>query len=472
MFVLAATSGCGRATSSHEQPAASSFAPPPADSAPAPATSTAAPATFRLHRIATASEPVHAFDVRGGALLGSGAFLARLDAAGISQDPALVSGLEGDFEIASATGDFPEAAWLTVAIWSRTTGQISARRTYRWRANRWSAAPSPTHDTPPLGLVEIGQGRTAALFGEPDGSLSVRIVRAMKHLEVPAFPAGCPSAIRAAGARLAATADGTIHVIGQACAGGLADATWRAGAPAWTLTDLPAGKTPIAVSARGRDVWVGGTAAYLARHDGAAWARVDAPVTGAIVGLSVAEDGILFAATEDAVVRRDATGTYSRGVTEGEPLAAVTSVVALPGGRAFVATGGTSSGLWSTDPREHVLAVPDRRAMWATHGLTGHSVATDACAAYWVPLSTIGKSGGYSPRDLPWLREGARGHTEIATAAFVLDDDAGSLTLGAVVPTIEVGEKVLALFADRLGIAGARVACHAPRVVRRYPLDG
>jgi hypothetical protein len=432
-------------------------------------------ATFRLHRVAAATEAVQAFDVRGGPLVGAGAFLAKLGAAGISQEPALVTGLEGDFEIVSATGDFPDAAWLTVAIWSRTTGQISARRTYRWRANGWSAASSPTHDTPPLGLVEIGLGRTAALFAEADGALTVRIVRAMKHLEVPAFPpgAGCPSAIRAGGARLASTADGMVHVLGEACAGGLADATWRAGDPGWKLTSLPpGGGLPIATTARGRDVWLGAKGAYLARHDGAAWTRVEAPLTSTVVAVGLADDGVLFAASEGAVVRRDVHGGFAPATTEGEPLSGITSLVALGHGGLFVAAGGAAAGLWSTTPRDRPLAVPDRRAMWSTRGLTGHAIATDACAAPWVPLSTIGKSGGFVPRDLPWLREGARGHAEIAAASFVLDDDAGSLTLGAVVPTIEVGEKVLAIFADRLGIAGARVACHAPRVVRRYPLDG
>lgn len=475
-LLLALLPACGRAASRSEGPASS--AAPAAASSSSPTREPGVP----LFRVAIATEPVFVHDVAGSPMVATGAFLARLGT-DVVQDPALLLGIEGNAEIVSVAGTFPDAAWLTAAVYSKLTGALSGKKTYRWYGTRWSPAASPLHDAPPLGTAEIGRGRTVALLRDDAGGLRLALVRGMEHVDPPALPPGegaCKSQLADEGARLVGVPSGQLFVIGARCGEKPARAAaWslRLGDKALSPLALPASSGPATVAAhaaRGEDVWLGGASGgspYLLHLVAGAFVEVPTPLPGPIVSLSLAEDGTLWAASPSAIARLRA-GVWSVTTRIGDaPLDAVTSIVGVSATRAWVGTAGASPSLLSTEARPRELALPDKKTMWAARTLVGRAVATEVCSSTWVPLSAIGNTGGFLPKDMPWLREGVRGHDELDDVTFVVDDDGIKLTLGAQVPSIDVGRKVLGLFADRLGISGAPVTCHVPRVVARYDFD-
>lgn len=420
----------------------------------------APPAPLSLHRWLTSTDTVSVHDVAGRPLLTAGATVMALGARP-SQDPALGEGLEGNAEPVRAVGEFPDAAFLVVALTHRATGAPLGERTYRWYAKRWAPAPSPLHDSPPLAVVEH-RGATVALLSTPTAGLKLEVVRATKELPLPALPAAtpsCPSPFVLPRAWLAEQGQ-ALALVGVGC---------ERRAPLLLHLDTPPRELPLptglivsAVRARGAELLIAGEldgGAALVRYDGTRVTRVVTPRLGPLVALSAAADGAVWIASRDSVASRGPGGAWAVGAAPG----VVTGVVAAEGGRAWISTTGPDGGaLLGTTPVAEVVTVPDKRASFAARAQHGKALATSACTSLWVPLVVVGRSG-WVPDDLPWLRESVEGKPELAGIRYLAEDDGQETWIGALVPTLAAGDALVADVGARIGIGGQRVTCHAPR---------
>jgi hypothetical protein len=70
--------------------------------------------------------------------------------------------------------------------------------------------------------------------------------------------------------------------------------------------------------------------------------------------------------------------------------------------------------------------------------------------------------------DFPLTRKALKGHTELAGMALVLTEH---FQVGAIVPSIEMGEKVAAVIRDNVKGQKPQIVCMAPRVRAEVPVD-
>ncbi len=386
----------------------------------------------------------------------SGALLFELDAEGaVVQTPRLLAGVENASEILGVSGVFPDPAWLSTRLYSRVTGQPIGERTYRYYATRWGPAAAPLHDAPPIALGEDG-ARSLAILRSDEGP-RLTVMRAMDPGPAPPLPD--PAEWDAARGEIVSGNPMLVLLPARAT---VTTGVFAVEGASISRVPLPPGTVLAHAShPKGGVVLAGvrGDTPYVARFVGGRWEDLHVAI-GRPVAVAVSADGTVAIASGARLVVRAPPGQ----LVSHEAAAPITALAILPSGRVVATTDQELLEPGASSP----LRVPDKATVWQVRGLYGHAPATRACKELWVPLANLGQTRGYVPEELPWLEEPALKQGDAARARFVVEDDGVKMTVGAVVPTLEAGETIIATIGKRTGAAGQPVLCHAPVVSERY----
>jgi hypothetical protein len=201
---------------------------------------------------------------------------------------------------------------------------------------------------------------------------------------------------------------------------------------------------------------------YFAVLQGNSWVPRTGPGAEPITSLTAAPDGSLWATSGGGVWRRPRGGAWSR--------------VALPeGAQANAVFAVSASDVWALDrQKEHLQVFASKPSRWplVMNPPEGEAPkappATASCATPFVLMYVVNSDKVGTGYDFPLTRKALKGHTELAGMALVLTEH---YQVGAVVPSLEMGEKLAAVIRDNVKGQKPQVVCMAPRVRAEIPVD-
>jgi hypothetical protein len=185
--------------------------------------------------------------------------------------------------------------------------------------------------------------------------------------------------------------------------------------------------------------------------------------------------------------RRDDLGRDDRGLGLGaleKPSGAAFVAVALPAGaRATGVYPRTATDVWvaaktvagtgvllrSGAPPKEVVRLPSKKEMQDTFATNRRYLATPICDKVFAHLATISPSQNGTapvPKDFTPYKE-LFTRPEFASLAPIVEDDGASYYVGALVPNLELGDKLVAAYKEKNPKAVPRLFCHEPVTVKK-----
>jgi hypothetical protein len=201
---------------------------------------------------------------------------------------------------------------------------------------------------------------------------------------------------------------------------------------------------------------------YFAALQGTTWVPRPGPGDAPITSLTAAPDGSLWATSGGGVWRRPRAGAWSR--------------VALPeGAQANQVIALSSSDVWALyREKERLVVFASKPSRWPLvlappEGEAPKAPpATASCATPFVLMYVVNSDKVGTGYDFPLTRKALKGHTELAGMALVLTEH---YQVGAIVPSLEMGEKLAAVIRDNVKGQKPQVVCMAPRIRVEIPVD-
>lgn len=515
LFALPACKSGGDAA-----PAPAASTAPPASAAPAAASSAAAPAEVKgaLSIVAESPDPILLYPLKGGAFVDAAGFLALLGDGPIRQVPAVMKGLEKG-PSGKIVGIWPDGAWLVadeLLKWTRdrwATNQLLRENeklldVAAWSDNRAVAAiampnndmrfflaggkpgvvvPSPyPADKPkaeakPAEAVadggEAGAPEPAPPLGESD--------------DKPADDASCKVKMKPEQVSLGGLPTGHLYAAGYECQeSGKGEAIverWEPKKVRGTVEPLPKAEGGGAVDIQGvlarstDEVYVYGAAGspekpYLARFDGKAWALEAAPFASGIASLTAGDDGALWAverqpgAAAPGGLWKKATGGAWAGVAlpsiERASVVAKGLWVRAPDDVWAVATTAAGHGvLLRSKAEKEPLQLASRKVMTDLVASNRRWAATPVCDKVYAHLTTLGSSKDPVPKGFGTLKE-VFAEPPLKSLQPIVEDDGARLYIGVPVPSLEVGQKLLAKYKEKNPKALPNLFCHEPVITK------
>lgn len=518
VLLAGAVMGCGNKSSGEPAPAAAQPSGSAASSAAAAKVEApekpAAKGDFGV--VARSPDEFILYPLKGNAFVDAAGFLALLGDGPIKQSPAAMKGLEKGAS-GKILGAFPEGAWLLADV------------TYKWVNDRWAKTDLLREGESFLDIAAWGDSRAIAAIAMPNNDMRFFLVGGKSGVLVPA-PAGIkkdPKPVASAAASASATGDeaappaedkpaedkpaevdksckvkmkpdamalaglptGELYAAGYECQevgkGAPIVERWEPKKLHGTVEPLPKAEGAETFEIHGvlarspTEVWVyGGGApqkAYLARWDGKAWSKQAIPIAGTITSLSAAEDGTLWAAVAGSggseLWKRPASSEAFTAVAL-DPVdgGAVTAqaVFARTATDVWV-TAKTAKGtglLLRSGPAKDAVDLPSRSDMSKMVSTNRRWIATPACDKVYAHLYTVGASNGEVPKDFSAIKE-IFSQKEFADLAPIVEDDGANLYVGSPVPSLAVGQALLAAYRAKNPKAVPNLFCHEPVIIKK-----
>lgn len=263
------------------------------------------------------------------------------------------------------------------------------------------------------------------------------------------------------------TKDGTLVAVGAACTGGTVAEVWKAGSATSTISALP---DDLGDDARIVPGAAPGEALLLAgsvhRYDGT-WKALPAPEKGkAVISGATSADGALWALTEGGAVWK-----WSNDAWSSVPLPAELKVedVAAHDGSVWLVGGGV---LYRQKRAGEAPVADTIKPTVTERPKAKRAVApgSNKCAQNLVVLYGFTKVTP-DDYDFPLTRKAVRGHTELKDVRFVVTKDYGKKFFTALVPSFDVGKKVVSVIEKGVQGSKPQVICADPEIVREVKID-
>jgi hypothetical protein len=517
LSALVAIPACKSGGDAAPAPAASTA--PAASGAPAAAAVVApVPAKDQLAIVAESPDPILLYPLQGGAFVDAAGFLALLGEGPIRQVPAVMKGLEKGVS-GKIVGSWPDGAWLVadeLLKWTRdrwAPNQLLRENeklldVTAWSDNRAVAAiampnndmrfflvggksgvvvPSPYPADKPKAEVkaveaiadagEAGAPEPAPPLGESD--------------DKPADDASCKVKMKPEQLSLGGLPTGHLYAAGYECQeSGKGEAIverWEPKKVRGSVELLPKAEGGGAVDIQGvlarspSEVYVFGAAGspekpYLARFDGKSWALEAAPFASGIASLTAGSDGALW-----AVERQP--GAAAPGGLWKKPSGGAWGGVALPSvERASVVAKGVwvraTDDVWAvaTTPAGHgvllrskaekePIQLASRKVMADLVASNRRWAATPVCDKVYAHLTTLGSSKDPVPKGFGTLKE-VFAEEPLKGLQPIVEDDGAHLYIGVPVPSLDVGQKLLAKYKEKNPKALPNLFCHEPVITK------
>lgn len=263
------------------------------------------------------------------------------------------------------------------------------------------------------------------------------------------------------------TKDGTLISVGAACTGATVAEVWKAGSATSTTSPMPDDLGDdariVAGAAPGEAFLLAGS---VHRYDGT-WKALPAPEKGkAVINGATSPDGALWAVTEGGAVWK-----WSNDAWSGVALPAELKVedVAAYDGQIWLIGGGV---LYRQKRAGEAPVADAIKPTVAERPKAKRAVApgSNKCAQNLVVLYGFTKVTP-DDYDFPLTRKAVRGHTELKDVRFVVTKDYGKKFFTALVPSFDVGKKVVSVIEKGVQGSKPQVICADPEIVREVKID-
>lgn len=412
-------------------------------------------------------------------VLAGGAFVV-LDAKGARQDPAFQRGID-DEEVMG--GSFPDSA-ITVAVPPLQSGDSPTRpfSVLTWSKGAWTKTLGWEATGEVVGLIPYKDDHWFTLVtGEKDYRL--QLVAGKPGIALPS-PGQPPADAGDGGCKVpvipqAATGHpgGLFAVLGPACGTEKPMVgVWPGGAKQGTflpLEDMPAGGGKLgleALSATELLVYLDAPApkGFVRRVEGGKITPVDA-LAGKRVRSVLADGARVWVIADGALLERAADGTFKEVVPAsafpGAPVALAASGLALPWITVDVGPGKqTLMGALAVAKVRHVEPDINPRELYKKDG---YYPATEACDQIFAVLQMNVSEGQRFPK----IAKAIAGDASLAKLSFVVESYGELNVLGAEVPDLDTGTKLVAAVRAE-GNAIARTICRKPTKPKPVKLGG
>jgi hypothetical protein len=458
--------------------------------------------------VAEAPDAFELYPLKGALFADAAGFLANLGEGPLRQSPGAMKGLEKGAS-GRILGIFPDGAWL-----------VSGSTTFKWVKDRWGETTLLRERETLLDIAGWGDNRAVAAIAMPGNDMRFFLVGGKSGVVVPSpYPADKPKPAAAPPAESASAAaeappppsepepenkppddsckvkmkpdgvvlsglpTGQLYAAGYECQeighGAAIAERWEPKKLRGTAEPLPRpegeGSTEIrGVLARSpTEVLVFGKVGapgrpYLARFDGKAWSLEKAPFTDGITSIVAADENTLWAIAGGLWKKAGAAEW-----TKVELPASLTpkSVAARTATEVWVsATNQKGEGvlLRSTPAAaKDLVKLPTRKAMSDMVSSNRRWIATPACDKVYAHLATLGPSKSEPPKDFSVLKAALASNKEFESLAPIVEDDGAHLYIGVPVPSIEVGQKLLAAYAEKSPKTVSNLFCHEPVIIKQ-----
>lgn len=501
---------CCACDGTREPPPSVSAAPASAVPAGSSATNVSATAKAGFRIVAVSPDAFFLYPLRGAAFVDAAGFLATLEAGALRQTPATMKGLEKGVR-GKIVGAFPEGVWML------------AGDTYKWSGDRWAAQQILRDGERLIDVAAWGDGRALAAIAMPHDDMRFLLVGGKPGIVMPgpgkpgsppptppasgvpdgsatAPPRGAPPPGDAGGMSederckvrmrpesvvLAGLPSGELFAAGYDCDEAAGNAAiverWEPKQVRGVVDALPRPADGSGIDVRGAlarsatEAYVFGDAGpspYLAHFDGKAWSAEAVSFRGPITSMMAADDAGPLYAVAGALYEKIASGPWTElalPTLGGEELApqAVWARAASDVWIAAATGKGEGALLRSGGAETPTLKLPARKEMTDMIATNRRFLATAACDRIFVHLTTIGPSKSDVPSAFPRLVEAFAGQPGLEGAKFLVEDDGANLYVGAQVPSLEIGRKLLSRFKEKNPKAVANVFCHEPHLVKK-----
>jgi hypothetical protein len=454
--------------------------------------------------------------IKGALFVDAAGFLAILGEGPLRQSPAVMRGLENGAS-GRVLGSYPDGAWL-----------VSGKGTYRWSGDRWAEDKLLHEHEALLDVAAWDEDRAIAAIAVPGNDMRFVLAggKAGAALPAPSPPdprrapghdqaaqpiegpedgekeAPCKVRMKPRGVALAGLPGGELYAAGYECEplghGGAIVERWGPKQVHGTVESLPRPESgqqpaPRGVLARSpSEVVVYGSegvpaAPYLARFDGTTWIVERVPFGGGIETLAAADDGTFWAAAGGAAWKK------AGGAWEKVPLPAglvahavwprtagdvwVSARETEGKARAVLLRSGPAGGHLQTPGGQpsDLIRLPPRNAMAGAMATHGRFFATAACEKVYVDLEVLGPAShpgvgkrAEAPKDFARLKPLFQ--DEFASLQPVLEDDGASFHVGVVVPSRDVGRRLMAAYQEKNPKAKPNLFCHEPALAKAIKL--
>lgn len=392
--------------------------------------------------------------------------------------------LQGGSQIISdIQGKWPDAVDLVA---TGSNGRTAIAEYFRLSDKGWWYSGKLCNGSPCLNSVHLGlqqyRGSTITLTFNPMALSPPRfdVLRGPpQSLSFAAYDKNCPSTAMfhsEFGARVmprvfGSLRDGTLISFGFDCNNNPAFESWgpAGGASRVVIFEENKGFETLRHEHRflrgpGNSAWILGGDIF--EFDGSVWKRIDGPLGRPISLGASAPDGTLWVASEDALYRR--AGAWEKHLLP-QGFSEINDMAIDLEGTLWVTSGNAL-----LRSRRRGEAAPDvaikkavsarkKKTQWVRPG--GRFCAKNVVALYAFTRVTPPEY------DFPLTRKALRGHLEFEGTRFVVVQDGGNKFFSALVPSYEVGQKLVKLIEKEVKDSKPQVFCAEPEVQRELKIN-
>jgi hypothetical protein len=415
----------------------------------------------------------------------------------------LGDGVRGAFQV--LLGSFPDALYASVV---RPSGRTGLTELYKWTGSKWTSSYSSDESTFVMD-IQPWQNGTVLMVETNNFSGEFRFSALPKTTQVflPEPHGGkwfgassmcetgfIPDALHTLPSGHAFMTGITCSKNGAPTDSQTAVKRWSPDNKAGTVDVLPdiGNKvfTPIQLVLRNeKDATIGGNTAplgygkpsskapYLAHFDGKTWTTSTLPFSDEIVSLDVDSNGQLWIVSSTGVLfTRPAGGVWTEVSlpVAGEDRSPITATAVWTPGAGdewIIGSYKSRSVLLHSGPPSEMAKLPDLETMEdVSTELAMPTPLTWRCSTPFVLLFTLSK---VAPPDFdyPATREALKGHTEFDGAQFIEFKRLDKRYMGAFVPGVEMGKKLVDLVKKKVPNSTPQLVCHAPKPLRAIDID-